>query len=112
MEKFKKLYEDMMDDYELIEVAAEREMRYDSSGGYSIINIKNGKLRIDWMTTDDEPVFSLVGNTPAAVYKRLSDEFDSRGIKVSTEHAMYIGKELQRASNEGQAFIQETVTSN
>jgi hypothetical protein len=107
MDKFNKICEDVMDDFTVIQVAAEREMKYDSSGGYSIINTKDGKLRLDWMSTNDEPIFAMVANTPAALYKRLVDEFQSRHIVVSTEHAMYIGKELQRASTEGTAFVQE-----
>jgi hypothetical protein len=108
MKKFKKIYEEFMEKYELIEVAAEREMKADNAGGYGLFGIKDGKLRIDWVT-GDEPAFSVVGSSPAAVYKRVADELDNRGITVSTEHAMYIGKELQRAFSEGSSFVQEQV---
>jgi hypothetical protein len=107
MKKFDKIFEDVMDDYEAIRVSGEREMRYDDSGGYSVINSKDGQIRLDWMTTNNEPVFSLIGQSPAAIYKRLVDEFEKRGVNVSMEHAMYIGKELQRASTDGNSFVQE-----
>ncbi len=117
MKKFNNLYKilveneisNLADDYELYNIEKEREWKPDSCGGYVSIKVMaNGQLRIEWVLAKDNTyLFSMVGNTPAAVYKGLADELDKRHIHPSTDHSMYIGKELQRAFNEKSGFVQE-----
>jgi hypothetical protein len=118
MKNFDKLYKTLVeneianlaDDYELYEVEKEREWKADSCGGYVDIKVlsPHNKIEVGWVRVNDRSyLFSVRGSTPASIYKRLADELDKRHIHPSTEHSMYIGKELQRAFNKKLGFKQE-----
>ncbi len=99
-------------DWKLIEVTEDRECTLDDSGVYAVINrAKDGKIRVDIMTSNDEPLqsdmplISFIGEGNAVrktVANWIADtDIDLGGMllvgTISTEHASYIGYEIARA---------------
>ena len=90
----------------------------DDSGIYTLINWHHVGVRLDVMTTDDEPVMSFLGKADdvrKAVIQYMSintgcgGQFrDNNGLPtVSLEHAAYIGAELAKAEILGIKYIQD-----
>ncbi len=74
-----------------------RIVRREHSGAYSINKIT---VRVDIMSTNDEPLMSFVGAGDAVrkdVIRWLQKSVLAAGMQVSTEHASYIGYEVARA---------------
>jgi len=93
------------------------EWKQDESGHYCIINaiMKNVPewqppqslaVRLDWLTTTDQPAISFVG-TADAVCKNAMRYAEEHGWNVSLEHAAYIGAKLARAEILGSNYVQE-----
>ncbi len=93
--------------WRLIE-AIERQWRQDESGIYTVIHwTPENKLRLDVMDTVDNPVVSIVSKTVGGVYKALADYLAALKIEISTEHALYIGSELQRCNTLRENYVQD-----
>jgi hypothetical protein len=72
----------------------------DDSGHYVWIRRAfDGGVRLDLMTTDDEPVMSFIGKAEN-VRKRTMQWCKAHDIRLSMEHASYIGYELCRAESD------------
>lgn len=97
----------MLENWKLIEVV-NRTWKQDTSGVYSTINYTKDKMiRLDLMSNLDMPIVGIKGPTCEAVYKGLADYLDLNDIRLSMEHSMYIGKELQRCEVERGEYKQD-----
>lgn len=63
-------------------------------------------IRLDWLTTADQPAVSFEG-TADAVRKNAMRYAEEHGWNVSLEHAAYIGAELAKAEILGSNYVQE-----
>jgi hypothetical protein len=73
------------------------EWQQDNSGMYTIISrLPNGDVRIEIMSTEDNPARSFDG-PHSDVRKQVMRWLASNVTDVSLEHAAYIGAELERA---------------
>ena len=84
----------------------------DDSGHYTYIHsVEIGIVRLDIMTTDNDPVMSFQGKADD-VRKAVMRWFQSRisqkaGLGISLEHAAYIGAELTKAEILGINYTQD-----
>jgi hypothetical protein len=84
----------------------ETEWIQDDSGHYALITRRNnGDIRLDLMTTDDQPVMCFIGKAEN-VRKRSMQWMEAHNIGLSMEHAAYIGYELCRAESD-ENYVQE-----
>ena len=102
--------------WEMVE-CNDSEWRQDESGIYTIINRVANRhyssgysheavsVRVDVLSTDDEPIISFTGSA-IAVRKDLSRWLQDNKVEVSLEHAMYIGDQISRAFGD-MTFIQD-----
>jgi hypothetical protein len=75
----------------------ETEWIQDDSGHYVWINRRiSNEVRLDLMTVADEPVVSFIGKADN-VRKRAMQWCTAHNIRLSMEHAAYIGYELCKA---------------
>ena len=94
-----------------------REANMDSpSVGYCHIGMGRSKVSLTWVkpNTDDKFLFTVEGVNAMSIYKQTSDFLDEFGFKITAEHGMYIGRELERAVNamhSGGEYIQESVNT-
>ena len=92
--------------WELLEVTSEKECMLDNSGVYTVISFTSDeKIRVDLMTTDDEPVISWQGHNVDALRKDVISVL-SMEPDFSAEHASYIGAELIRCELMESAYVQ------
>ena len=108
--------------WQLIKVK-QTDWEQDESGYYTLINyIKedcrkcnkaciDGHVRLDIMDRDDMPVVSFQGKA-SDVRKTATQWIDSRisqktSLRISCEHASYIGAELARCELLGSDYIQD-----
>ena len=97
--------------WELIEVS-KTDWIQDDSGIYTLINyVGLDRIRIDVMTTLDEPIISFIGRADDVrknVMRWLEHELpvvlDS---EISPEHAAYVGSELAKAELLKENYVQD-----
>ena len=82
----------------------------DDSGYYTYIHsIEIGVVRLDIMTTDNDPVVSFQGKADD-VRKAVMRWFEDKNLLIhiiSLEHAAYIGAELAKAEILGIDYVQD-----
>lgn len=80
----------------------------DDSGYYTIINVVPavGNIRVDLMTTQDEPAISF-GGKPHDVRITMARYIEENGLNLSIEHTMYLGYEIARAELLKEKYVQE-----
>ena len=93
--------------WELIKVS-ETEWRQDSSKYYSLIAYvePDNQVRLDLMLHVQEPVISFQGKADD-VRKAAMQHIDQNCIRISAEHAAYIGSELTRAAMLKNEYVQD-----
>ena len=103
-----KSLDQVLDSWELIQVR-DREWREDKSGLYTTISYRNGdKIGLDLVFAKfGVPVITFEGDSDVAVYKGLADFLDLVKVKLSSEHLMYIGRELARCQLLKQDYVQD-----
>lgn len=95
-----------MNKWQLIKCSAIK-WQQDESGYYTIINgLDNQQVRMDIMTTSDQPAISFQGHAEN-VRKTAMRYADEHCWNMSLEHAAYIGYELHRAEEQGKQYIQD-----
>ncbi len=73
------------------------------SGLCSVITVNRlGGIRVDMMRGCD-PVISFGGKLPTDIIRNMEHWFARNILEISMSHAMYIGRELERAFMEGVA---------
>ena len=92
--------------WELIEVGNVEWMQ-DKSGYYTLINaLPDGRVRLDFMTSDHTAAVSFAGNA-SDVRKRFAQYTEENGMMLSAEHMAYIGYEIARAEILLDSYIQD-----
>jgi len=83
----------------IVEVNQEIECSIDDSGIYTDIHwTADNRIRVDVMTSQNEPVITFASDNPDALRKSLIKWLVDTEIYISTEHASYIGAEIFRCN--------------
>ena len=97
-----------MSAWELINTEA-LECQLDESGRYVMVHYINGAIRVDIMENradgSDEPVMSYQGF--ASDVRKYVIRYLGYAPGFSFEHASYIGEQIERCSQQKEAYVQD-----